>query len=107
VLASGSYIIGGGDPAALGEDRIALFIVRDFDNPNIEVRTASAKQPHEISEAVQVYRFRDLAHATTFLDTDTNTWFLYYLDRSEAAIRVKTSPVHYSTSGSNRYAASS
>jgi hypothetical protein len=107
VLASGSYIIGGGDPVALGEDRIALFIVRDFDNTNIEVRTASAQQPHEISAAVQVYRFRNLAHGTTFLDRDTSTWFLYYLDYSEAAIRVKTAPVHYSTSGSNRYAAGS
>jgi len=93
VLASGSYVIGGGDAVELDGDRIALFIIRDFAERNIEVRTVSTKQPDRISEPVKTYRFGDLGHATMFLDQDTNTWFMYFLDESAATIRVRTAPV--------------
>jgi hypothetical protein len=93
VITRGSYVIGGGDPVWLGQDRIALFIVRDFTDTIIEARTASALRPDSLSDPLQVYRFHDLNHATTFFDKETNTWFLYYLSRSAQSIRVKTAVV--------------
>jgi hypothetical protein len=90
VLASDSYIIGGGDPVGLGRDNIALFIIRDFAERNIEVRTALTNEPDRMSEPLQTYRFHDLNHATVFLDRETNTWFMYFLDKVGATVRVKT-----------------
>jgi hypothetical protein len=93
VITRGSYVIGGGDPVSLGQDRIALFIVRDFTDTVIEARTASSLRPDFLSEPVQMYRFHDLSHATAFFDKETNTWFLYYLTRSAQSIRIKTAVV--------------
>jgi hypothetical protein len=102
VLPPGSYIIGGGDPVELEEDRIAIFIVRDFAKKHIEVRTVSPKEPERISEPLQTYRFGDLNHATTFLDRDTKTWFMYYLHKSSASIRVRTAPLTTARSQSQK-----
>lgn len=90
VITHGSYVIGGGDVVRLHQDKVALFLVRDFTDTIIEVRGASTRRPDILTEPIQVYRFHDLSHATTFLDTETNTWFMYYLARSETHIKVKT-----------------
>ncbi len=68
VLTEGSYIIGGCDPMWVRPDKIALFIVRDFDTREIEVRTASVSAPDVLSDPVHTYLFGNMRHATVFLD---------------------------------------
>ena len=90
-------VIGGSDPIWLSEDKIALFIVRDFGGNFIEVRTAPAADPAQLSAPVKTYtmfppRYR---HTTIFLDKETDTWFMYQAtDREEDGnhIIVRTAP---------------
>ena len=93
VLTSGSYIIGGCDPLWVAPDKIALFVVRDFNTRIVEIRTASSNLPEQLSEPVETYDFNDFKHMTIFLDKDTSTWFMYHLNDAGDAIRVKTAVV--------------
>jgi hypothetical protein len=96
-LTTGSFIRGGGAPIRLESDKIALFIVRDPSTSSsgriVEVRTVSVSSPSQLSEPVETYAFPDFRHATVFLDRDTNTWHIYYLDSAGDTIRVKTAPM--------------
>ena len=94
VLSAGSNIIGGGAPVQLGGGEIALFLVRDFSKWVTEVRTASATVPGQLSSPVETYDFPDFRHATVFLDQDSNTWYMYYLNGVGDGIGVKTAPVN-------------
>ena len=49
LLTSGADVIGGADPIFIAPDTIALFIVRDFTERIIEVRTAPADAPQQLS----------------------------------------------------------
>ncbi len=92
---SGNYIIGGGDPVWLGPDKIGLFILRDFSKRIIEIRTASIKYPAALSTPLDTYNFNDVSHFTMFIDKETKTWFMYYLNSAEDTIRVKTAPISF------------
>jgi predicted GH43/DUF377 family glycosyl hydrolase len=98
VLDAGSrYVKGGCDPIAIASSKIALFVLRN--KPwTIEVRTASTSYPGELSAPVETYDFGDLVDVTAFLDKETSTWFIYYLNEAGDAIRVKTTPVVSDTS---------
>jgi parallel beta-helix repeat protein len=94
VLTSGSYVIGGGDPVWIETDTIAIFIVRDFNQGLIEVRTAPSSSPDQLSSPVETYDFgTNFRHATIFLDKETNTWFMYHRTKAGNEVRVRTAPV--------------
>lgn len=72
-------IIGGCDPIFISNDKIALFIVYDFDKNYIEVRTADVDLPERLSDPVETYcmfppRYR---HTAVYLDRDEKKWFMY------------------------------
>jgi predicted GH43/DUF377 family glycosyl hydrolase len=93
--ASGIVPTYGGKPILIGENKIANFIlkVEDGGNDPIEVRTASANEPHKLGDPVETYRFGDVRVIGVFLDEDIDKWFLYYLtDSSPNIIKVKTAP---------------
>lgn len=78
VLTKG-HIIGGCDPIFISNDKIALFIVYDFDKNYIEVRTANVNLPERLSDPVETYsmfppRYR---HTVVYLDRDEMKWFMY------------------------------
>ena len=77
----------------VGPEEITLFIVRDYTKRIVEIRTASSNSPDTLRSSVAEYEFSDFKHSTTFLDHETNTWFMYYLNHTGDAIRVKTSSV--------------
>ncbi len=94
LLTSGADVIGGADPIFIAPDTIALFIVRDFTERIIEVRTAPADAPQQLSDPVAVYDFPDLKHATVFLDRESETWFMYYQSTdSDRRYKVRTAPM--------------
>ena len=93
LLTSGTDIIGGGDPAPIAPDRVALFLVRDFKTWQVEVRTAPVSAPHQLSAPVETYDFPNMLHSLVYLDLETNTWFMYYLNGAGDGIGVKTAPV--------------
>ena len=101
VITSGDFVIGGGDPVFLSEDKIALFNVRKSDKAYIEVRTADVSSPGQLSAPVRSYDTFPYAHATVFLDKESDTWFLYQAtDRQEDGnkIIVSTAPMFRHTS---------
>ena len=92
-------VIGGADPVPLGPDKIALFIVRSFDDTLIEVRTASTADPGALSEPVETYTAFEPGYrpTTVFLDRETATWFMYQSTGREEDgnhIVVRTAPGH-------------
>ena len=96
VITSGDFVIGGGDPVFLSDDKIALFNVRKSDKAYIEVRTADVSSPGQLSAPVRSYDTFPYAHATVFLDKESDTWFLYQAtDRQEDGdeIIVRTAPI--------------
>jgi hypothetical protein len=93
LLTSGTDIIGGGDPAPIAPDRVALFLVRDFKTWQVEVRTAPVSAPHQLSAPVETYDFPNMLHSLVYLDLETNTWFMYYLNGAGDGIGVKTALV--------------
>ena len=68
-------------------------MVRDFKKRIVEVRTTFGNSQGTLSAPVETYDFRDLGNITTFLDNETKTWFMYYLNGAGNTIRVKTAPV--------------
>jgi hypothetical protein len=89
-------IMSGGDPKWVAPDKIALFMVRRASSTPyiVEIRTASSNLPGQLSAPVETYSFSNFGEDITFfLDKDTSTWFMYYLNGTEDAIRVKTAPV--------------
>jgi hypothetical protein len=78
VLTEGQ-IIGGCDPVFLSHDKIALFVVYDFEKNYIEVRTADVKVPERLSDPVQTYRMfpPHCRHTAVYLDRDQKKWFMY------------------------------
>ena len=90
-------VIGGCDPAPVGPGKVALFIVRSFDDNLIEVRTASTADPGTLSEPVQTYAAFEphYRHTAVLLDRETETWFMYQAsDREEDGdhVVVRTAP---------------
>ena len=90
-------IIGGCDPVPVGPDKVALFVVRSFDDNLIEVRTAPRADPGALSEPVQTYTTFEPHHRHTvvLLDRETETWFMYQAtDREEDGnqVVVRTAP---------------
>jgi hypothetical protein len=92
LLTSGTNIIGGGDPAPIALDKVALFLVRDFNTWMVEVRTAPASAPHQLSAPVETYNFPNILHSMVYLDLESDTWFMYYLNGAGDGIGVKTAP---------------
>jgi hypothetical protein len=92
VLASGDYVVGGGDPVPLDGDILALFLRRSFKEKRIEVRVFLETKPAKLGRSALVYRIPDVEHLTVLKDEETHTWFLYYLGREseENYIGVKT-----------------
>ena len=94
--------IGGTDPVRIGGDKIAFFIVKDFAENKIEVRTAELSEPGKPGPPVTTYtmftpRYR---HTAVHLDRDIGSWFMYQAtDRPEDGnkIIVRTAPVRYIT----------
>lgn len=99
VLTEGSEIVGGGDVVGLGDGRIALFLVRDFEENLVEVRTASTDNPAELSEPVATYAFDGFRHAVVFLDRETETWFMYQREAEGDRVVVRTAPMQRASDG--------
>ena len=79
----GNPVITWGNINWLSPDRIALFIQRLWwPDTFVEVRTASPRSPHRLSEPVVRYDIPNLKHGTAYLDTDRRTWFMIYNDFS-------------------------
>jgi len=72
-------IIGGCDPIFISNDKIALFIVYEFDKNYIEIRTADVSLPERLSDPVETYRMFPprYRHTTVYLDRDEKKWFMY------------------------------
>jgi len=93
LLTSGSYIIGDGDPIQLSPTKVAFFILRDFDNEILEVRTATAEFPDKLSNPVEIYKFNGYRHTIVFLDENTNRWLMYQRKRQGNEIILRTAPI--------------
>jgi hypothetical protein len=63
LLTSGTNIVGGGDPAPIAPDKVALFLVRDFNTWIVEVRIAPVSSPHQLSGPVETYDFPNMLHS--------------------------------------------
>ncbi|RMD99624.1 MAG: hypothetical protein D6812_11185 [Deltaproteobacteria bacterium] len=102
------YIRGGADPIWLDASTFALFITQDNGaggnecDPNswpdrtLQVRTGNKSDPYSLSSPVKTYNFGNgFNQATVFLDEESRTWFMYYLNQHDGKIYVKTAPVTY------------
>ncbi len=88
-------IIGSCDPIWLSEDKIAMFILKDFDDNKLDVHTIQADSPGELGSPVKTFSLPPYRHTTIMLDRDSATWFMYQAtDRAEDGdhIRVMTAP---------------
>jgi hypothetical protein len=92
VINDGPFVIGGCNPVPISAERIALFIVRDFEENLIEVRSAPLIAPHDISDVVQTYRFPGYRHTAVLLDRDSDTWFMYQRETAGNHVVVRTAP---------------
>lgn len=97
VLTEGQ-IVGGCDPVFICENRIALFVVHDFEENYIEVRTADVVTPERLSDPVETYRMFPprYRHTAVYLDRDQKKWFMYQAtDRASDGnhIVAKTAPM--------------
>ena len=72
-------IIGGCDPIRISEERIAIFMVKDFDTNTIEIMTAPVEHPEKLTGPVREYHmFRpNYRHTTIYLDRERKIWFMY------------------------------
>ena len=72
-------IIGGGDPIRISDEKIAIFLVKDFNNNTVEVMTASVDHPEKLSGPVREYPMfqPNYRHTTVFLDRDRKMWYMY------------------------------
>jgi len=98
VVLTEGQIIGGCDPVFISEDKIALFIVYDFEKNYIEVRTADVKAPERLSDPVETYHMfpPHYRHTAVCLDRDRKKWFMYQAtDRASDGnqIVVRTAPM--------------
>jgi hypothetical protein len=92
-------IIGGGDPFWFNSNKIGIFLLRGEEGSEyIEVRSASINTPTQLSSPIETYVFKGYRHMTTFLDVETNTWFMFHKDPggydSGNTIIVRTAPVN-------------
>lgn len=86
---SASSIISSCEPILIEPEKVALFFNYEFVK-EIEVRTVSLDSPSNVSQALERYTINGRDGCTIFLDRETNTWFLYYLDSTSNSIKVKT-----------------
>jgi hypothetical protein len=72
-------IIGGCDPIHISKDRIAIFMVKDFNSNTIEVMTAPVDHPDKLSGPIQVYPMfqPNCRHTTVYLDRERKMWYMY------------------------------
>lgn len=78
------------EPVQIEQDKMAQFFNVEYsDHKEIEVRTVSLDSPFEVSEPVEKYSVDGRDGCTIFLDRETNSWFMYYLDSAGSSIRVK------------------
>jgi hypothetical protein len=80
---------GMGGSGKINSETYALFLSDVFSN-TIEVRTVSLETPNQLSAPIHTYRFGDVVQATVLLDSEANTWFMYY--RTPDAYGVKLAP---------------
>jgi len=97
-------IIGGCDPVRISAEKIALFMVKDFNANTIEVMTASVDHPEKLHGPVEIYpMFRpNYRHTTVYLDRDREMWFMYQNSDQQSngnKIIVRTAPVRFVNSG--------
>ena len=85
-----AQIIGGFDPVRVSANEILLFGARDFGSWQIDVRLITPDAPQTLKAPILTYDFSNARHVTPFYDSDTNTWFMYYLNDAQDEIRVKT-----------------
>jgi chitodextrinase len=76
---------GMGGSAKVGPDTYALFL-NDTTERRPEVRMVSPTAPSQLSAPVQTYQFDDVIQATVLLDSETNTWFMYYRSADEYGV---------------------
>lgn len=81
----------GGGAVRIAAGTYALFI-NDVRDPKTEVRTVSTSSPATLSKPVEVYQWPDVAQFTVLLDTEVNTWFMYYRNAAQNRYGVKTAP---------------
>ena len=89
----------GGGAVKIADGTYALFI-NDVRDPKTEVRTVSTSDPRALSKPVEVYQWPDVAQFTVILDTEVNTWFMYYRNAAQNRYGVKTAPLAGSSSSS-------
>ena len=75
----------------MDSDTYAVFI-NDVRVPRIEVRTFSTSDPTDLSAPLETYQWPDVAQATVLLDSETNTWFMYYRNADQTRYGAKTAP---------------
>jgi hypothetical protein len=75
------------------EDRTYALFLNDVRNPCLEVRTVHLDRPAELSAPIRRYSFDDFSQGTVYLDSDSQTWYLFHRNAAGTAYRVKTAPV--------------
>jgi hypothetical protein len=85
-LTQSSAVTSGGQPLSvwgtaghvkLTQDTYAL-ILNNVREQRTEVRLLSLQTPNIISEPIAVYQFAEVQQAVLLLDTENETWFMYY-----------------------------
>ena len=82
---------GTGGYAKISPQTYALFL-NDVTKSKIEVRIVSLNAPNTLSTPVVTYQFEEVRQATVFLDSETNTWFMYYRNADQSGYGVKLAP---------------
>jgi hypothetical protein len=89
VIASGDYIVGGGDAVWVDGNVLALFLFRvsapGWKNPHMEVRLADMASPTRLSAPVE--RYDGAGHSLVYFENDRHRWLMYYHSNGEIRVR--------------------
>ena len=84
----------------LDNDLYAL-ILNNVREQRTEVRLMSLQTPYNLGEPIEIYQFDDVQQATLLLDTETQTWFMYYRT-FENSYGVKLAPLEMENTTINK-----
>lgn len=95
------WIVGGGDPVRIADDRIAVPLVINYSSPGriLEWRTAAVDRPWDLGTVADRYVL-PMQIPVVLLDREEERWLMYYLNAEGTAIEVRSAPLRRREPGS-------